>query len=27
LRNAADIDAFEARRPVWKPAVPLATTG
>jgi 3-isopropylmalate/(R)-2-methylmalate dehydratase small subunit len=27
LRNAADIDVFEARRPVWKPAVPLATTG
>ena len=27
LRNAADIDAFEVLRPVWKPAVPLATTG
>ena len=27
LRNAADIDAFEARRPVWKPVVELATTG
>ena len=27
LRNAADIDAFEVLRPVWKPAVPLTTTG
>jgi 3-isopropylmalate/(R)-2-methylmalate dehydratase small subunit len=27
LRNVAEIDAFEARRPAWKPAVPAATTG
>jgi 3-isopropylmalate/(R)-2-methylmalate dehydratase small subunit len=27
LRNAAEIDAYEARRPAWKPAVETVTTG
>jgi 3-isopropylmalate/(R)-2-methylmalate dehydratase small subunit len=27
LRNAADIDAFEVGRPLWKPVVEAATTG
>jgi 3-isopropylmalate/(R)-2-methylmalate dehydratase small subunit len=27
LRNAADIDVFEATRPAWLPAAPITTTG